>query len=136
MGKIPWRRKWHPTPVFLPGKSHGQRSLVGYSPWGHTELDTMSNRAHQVTRHISRRTELWAYSLVTDLSLSNYHSRSKNVCIYKCSAGTSHIIPFLYNVLPPLTLSSFSLTSLTKLSVSSPSPSYSLYPSFLLSRPL
>ena len=37
--KIPWRRKWQPTPVFLPGKFHGQRSLVGYSPWGHTELD-------------------------------------------------------------------------------------------------
>ena len=34
VGKIPWRRKWHPTPVFLPGKSHGQRSLAGYSPWG------------------------------------------------------------------------------------------------------
>ena len=38
--KIPWRRKWPPTPVFLPGKSHGQRSLVGYSPWGHKESDT------------------------------------------------------------------------------------------------
>ena len=37
--KIPWRRKWQPTPVFLPGKSHGQRSLVGYSPWGCSELD-------------------------------------------------------------------------------------------------
>ena len=33
--EIPWRRKWQPTPVFLPRKSHGQRSLVGYSPWGH-----------------------------------------------------------------------------------------------------
>ena len=32
--KIPWRRKWQPTPGFLSGKSHGQRSLVGYSPWG------------------------------------------------------------------------------------------------------
>ena len=32
--KIPWRRKWQPTPVFLPGKSHGWRSLAGYSPWG------------------------------------------------------------------------------------------------------
>ena len=32
--KIPWRRTWQPTAVFLPGKSHGQRSLVGYSPWG------------------------------------------------------------------------------------------------------
>jgi len=33
--KIPWRRKWQPTPVFLPAKSHGERSLAGYSPWGH-----------------------------------------------------------------------------------------------------
>ena len=32
--KIPWRRKWQPTSVFLPGKSHGQRSLAGCSPWG------------------------------------------------------------------------------------------------------
>ena len=31
-GKIPWRREWQPTPIFLPGESHGQRSLVGYSP--------------------------------------------------------------------------------------------------------
>ena len=35
LGKIPWRRKWQPTPVFLSGESHGQRSLVGYSPQGH-----------------------------------------------------------------------------------------------------
>ena len=34
-----WRRQWHPTPVLLPGKSHGRRSLVGCSPWGHEELD-------------------------------------------------------------------------------------------------
>ena len=33
-GRFPWRRAWQPTPVFLPGKSHGQRSLVDYSPWG------------------------------------------------------------------------------------------------------
>ena len=37
--KIPWRRAWQPTPVFSPGKSHGQRSLVGYSLWGHKESD-------------------------------------------------------------------------------------------------
>ena len=34
VGKIPWRKEWQPTPVFLPGEPHGQRSLVGYSPWG------------------------------------------------------------------------------------------------------
>ena len=38
VGKIPWRRKWQPTPVFLPGKAHGQRSLVGSSPWGHKRV--------------------------------------------------------------------------------------------------
>ena len=37
--KIPWRRKWQPTPVFLPGEFHGQRSLVGYTPWGRKESD-------------------------------------------------------------------------------------------------
>ena len=37
--KIPWRRKWQPTPVFLPGKSLIQRSLAGYSPWGCKESD-------------------------------------------------------------------------------------------------
>ena len=40
-----WRRRWQPTPVLLPGKSHGQRSLVGCSPWGHEELD-MTERLH------------------------------------------------------------------------------------------
>ena len=38
-GRFPWSRKWQPTLVFLPGKSHGQRNLVGYSPQGHTESD-------------------------------------------------------------------------------------------------
>ena len=37
--KILWRRKWQPTPVLLPGKSHGQKSMVGYSPWGCKESD-------------------------------------------------------------------------------------------------
>jgi len=38
--KLPWRREWQPTPVFLPGEFHGQRSLAGYSSWGHKESDT------------------------------------------------------------------------------------------------
>ena len=40
VGKILWRRRWQPTPVLVPGKSHGWRSLVGYSLWGHKESDT------------------------------------------------------------------------------------------------
>ena len=44
--KIPWGRAWQPTPVFLPAESHGQRSLVGYSPWGHRESDTTEATEH------------------------------------------------------------------------------------------
>ena len=45
--KIPWRRKWQPTPVLLPGESHGQRSLVGYSPEGHKESDATERLSKQ-----------------------------------------------------------------------------------------
>ena len=48
VGKIPWRRHWQPTPVFLPWKSHGQRSLAGYSPWAHNA----SNMTEQLTHHL------------------------------------------------------------------------------------
>ena len=51
--KIPWR-KWQPTPVFFPGDSHGQRSLVCYSPWGHQELD--------MTEWLSTRTRTQAHT--------------------------------------------------------------------------
>ena len=44
--KIPWRRKWLPTPIFLPGESHGQRSLAGYSSWGCKESDTTERLRH------------------------------------------------------------------------------------------
>ena len=43
--KIPWRRKWQCTPVFLPGKFHGQRGLAGSSPWSSKELDTTEHNA-------------------------------------------------------------------------------------------
>ena len=49
VGKIPWRRAWQTIPVFLPGKLHGQRNLVGYSPWGHKELDTTEVTEHTKT---------------------------------------------------------------------------------------
>ena len=46
MGKIPWRRKWLPTPAFLPEKSHGQRNLAGYSLYDRKELDTTEATQH------------------------------------------------------------------------------------------
>ena len=48
VGKIPWRRKWQSTPAFMPGKFHGQRSLVGYGPWGCKESDTTERLRHSV----------------------------------------------------------------------------------------
>ena len=45
---IGWRRQWHPTPLLLPGKSHGWRSLVGCSPWGRTESDTTEQLSSRV----------------------------------------------------------------------------------------
>ena len=51
IGKILWRRKWQPTPVFLPGESHGQRSLVGCSPWGH-KLDTTMPLSKHTCIHV------------------------------------------------------------------------------------
>ena len=47
--KFPWSRKWQPTPIFLPGKSHGQRGLLGYSPWGFKESDTTEQMRTQQT---------------------------------------------------------------------------------------
>ena len=62
--KIPWGRKWLPIPGFLPEKSHGHRSLGGYSPWGHKELDA----TEQLTTHsvlLNTRRTLMAYNSST-----------------------------------------------------------------------
>ena len=57
--KIPWRRKWQLTPVFLPGEPHGQRRLASYSPWGCKELDTTERaRAHTHTHTHTHRMAL------------------------------------------------------------------------------
>ena len=53
VGKIPWRKKWQPTPVLLPGESHGQRSLMGYGPWGRKESDTT-----EATQNVRRSQEV------------------------------------------------------------------------------
>ena len=50
-GKIPWSRKWKPTLVFLPGESHGQRSLSGYSPWDHKESDMTERLTFHLDYH-------------------------------------------------------------------------------------
>ena len=58
--KIPWRRKWQPTPVFLPGKFHEQRGLAGYSPCGRKELDTAKHTClASYLRHLLYFYYLW-----------------------------------------------------------------------------
>ena len=53
VGKIPWGRKWPPTPVCLPGKSHGQRNLAGYSPWGHKRVEcNLPIKQQQIIKNI------------------------------------------------------------------------------------
>ena len=60
-GKIPWRRKWQPTPVFLPGEFHGQRGLVGYSPWGHKESDMTEWLTLTLMETQTLSTDLWSW---------------------------------------------------------------------------
>ena len=57
-GRLYRRRQWHPTPVLLPGKSPGRRSLVGYSPWGHKESDT-TERLHHTSLLLCRSFLVW-----------------------------------------------------------------------------
>ena len=65
VGKILCRSKWLPTPVFLPGKPHGQRSLVGYSPWDHKESD-MTEHAHRSHSHLDHSVSTLAFSSAQD----------------------------------------------------------------------
>ena len=67
VGKIPWRRNWQPTPVFFPGKSHGHRSLAGYSPWGHRVRHNWSDLAGTQNKNITE-------SLGFSASLAHYLS--------------------------------------------------------------
>ena len=67
---IPWSRKWQPSPVFLPGKFHGQRGLAGYSPWGHKNLD-MTEHAHTYTH---THTQPYNISLVRE----QFHRRKSH----------------------------------------------------------
>ena len=55
VGKIPWRRKRQPIPVFLPGKYHGRRSLAGYSPWGHKGSNTTDRRTLSLHQSSTQR---------------------------------------------------------------------------------
>ena len=82
VGKIPWRKKWQPTPVFLPEKSQGQRNLAGYRPWGHKESDRTEQLilSHKITKYFlpknQEQTEIldyacWKYSPKSSVSFNS-----------------------------------------------------------------
>ena len=76
--KIPWRREWQPTPVFLPEKSHGQRTLVGYSPRSCKELDIVTEQSTWISRS----------------------GPPSLVCVYSLSFSSApSLLPFLYYLL-------------------------------------
>ena len=77
-GRSPGERNWQPTPVFLPGKSHGQRSLVGYSPWGCKESDSGECLSAHVCACTHTRTQTQTHSDTLTHSLSIYLSRRED----------------------------------------------------------
>ena len=79
-----WRRKWQPTPVFLPGESQGQRSLVGCSPWGRTESDTTKATWQ---RHF--------FALVTEEGFLIFSCYSLELCI---QMGISFLFSFSFHL--------------------------------------
>ena len=74
--KIPWNRKWQPTPLYLPGKFQGQRSLAGYSPWGRKELD-MTERLY-IHTHTHTHTHITTQqTLLTSFCSAPTHLRQR-----------------------------------------------------------
>ena len=83
--KIPWRRKWQPTPVFLPGEFHGQWGLTGYSPWGYKESDTTEWLTH--TQPLAKENY-------------NYHILIKKWRVAVCMSYTTWKSKRLFHFLP------------------------------------
>ena len=117
--KIPWRRKWHPTPVFFPGESHGQRSLAGYSPWSLAGYSPWGRKESDMTEQLSMHTCQIEKCTLSQLTLLSHYQKfpltrlqsSISPCpsqpLFCSPAFTSPQFPF---VPPPLTnLSHFAL---------------------------
>ena len=89
VGKIPWSKKWQPTPIFLPGKSHGQRSLVGYSPGGTksqtnlrdwTNTHTQTNTSEQTLLPNYPSSVQFSHSVMSDSLRPHESQHSKLPC--------------------------------------------------------
>ena len=82
VGKIPWRRKWQPTPVFLPGESHGQRSLTGYNPWGHKNWTQLKRPMTQT--HMSH------FLIKVQVVISSFNSYLCKLFVKRLNRSTGH----------------------------------------------
>ena len=72
LGRFPWRRKWQPTPVLLPGKSHGQRSLVAYGPWGCKKSDTTKQLRFHLSLEKDSKFIIFIKYILSFIALSYY----------------------------------------------------------------
>ena len=99
--KIPWRRKWQPTPAFLPGKSLGQRSLVGYSPWGHKESDTAERLNSETTwgTLFNHRPPNYLHIRLYSHAHTIIHSTHNCPCIHLCVHSYTHIYTFFQPII-------------------------------------
>ena len=84
---LPWRRRWKPAPVFLPGKFHGQRSLVVYSPWVHKESDTTDCMSTHTDTRFTVKERIISFPLI--LALPNDSDSKESAC----NAGDQNSIP-------------------------------------------
>ena len=111
---IPWRRKWQPTPLFLPEKSHRQRSLVGYNPWGHKESDT----SERLSKFLVIRLELHVLERkITEVKCHFYHIISRIHTVRLTYHTMVNLITRLRKCFPalsPSSCSSFPLSVLRK----------------------
>ena len=72
-------RQWHPTPVLLPGKSHGQRSLVGYSPWGHSRTRLNNFTFYEPSTFVSNSTHTSNWVLTSQIGVTEIIETHKNL---------------------------------------------------------
>ena len=102
VGKTPWGRKWQPTLVFLPRKFHSQRSLAGYSPWGHNESDTTEQLSAYACIHTHAHTHTHTHP---------YEATSPNgmwkvfVALKGFLCVSQQIIPSPHNIMKIMTFS-------------------------------
>ena len=90
VGKIPWRRAWQPTPVFLPGNFHGKRSLEGYNPWCCKELETDDTHFRPIVIDTMASFSVLSLFIECNVRESKLHLEYLNITHYQRNANQNH----------------------------------------------